>query len=270
MQKKIEDIKKHWGTAARRKGEASKVETRKGAFPLEYCGTHKDYNLQYLEINALLKYINQRDHIVDVGCGTGYATLYMAWKREISILGVDYSDEMIAVARKNLRIVESKLRGNVTFAVGDVMSLQLDEEFDTAITERCLNNIPSWRQQKKAIENISRIVRKGGLLLMLEGSKQGLKRLNQIRLQNGLNEIPIVWHNLFFDDRLLEAYASQLFEPMNVDNFCSTYMLISRVLHPALVFPEEPRYEAKINDLAANMPNFGDFGQEKLYVFRNR
>lgn len=42
MQKKIEDIKKYWGTAARRKGEASKVETRKGAFPLEYCGTRKD------------------------------------------------------------------------------------------------------------------------------------------------------------------------------------------------------------------------------------
>lgn len=270
MQPRIEDVKEHWGAVARCRGEVSKGAARKGAFPLEYCGTHKDYNLQHLEINALLKYVNDGEHTIDIGCGKGYATLYMAWKKKISILGVDYSDEMISVARENLRLVESRLRGNATFAVGNVLSLQSGEEFDAVITERCLINLPSWRQQKKAIHEISGMVKKGGLFLMLEGSKQGLARLNQIRLQNGLNEIPVVWHNLFFDDHLVEAYASRFFECINIDDFCSTYMLISRVLHPALVAPEEPKYEAKINGLAANMPNFGDFGYEKLFAFRKK
>jgi len=107
-------------------------------------------------------------------------------------------------------------------------------------------------------------------LLLLEGSKQGIKTINQIRTQYGLAEITVAWYNLFFDDRLLESYASKFFKLIQIDNFCSTYMLVSRILHPAIVFPEEPKYDAVINEMAAKLPNSGDFGYDKLYVFRRR
>ena len=106
--------------------------------------------------------------------------------------------------------------------------------------------------------------------MLLEGSKQGIKTINQIRTQYGLAEIPVAWYNLFFNDRLLESYASQFSELIEIDSFCSTYMLVSRILHPALVYPEEPKYDTKINELAAMLPNAGDFGYDKLYVFRRK
>ncbi|MDD5399356.1 MAG: class I SAM-dependent methyltransferase [Dehalococcoidia bacterium] len=259
------DIKSHWSKVAK-----EGVACAKEIFPLKFCGTFKDYNIQHLEMRTLLGYIEDGNKVVEIGCGKGYTTLFMAWAKKISILGVDYSEEMISVAMSNKIQIENKLKGDVTFNLGDVADLKLNDVYDIAYTERCLINVPTWEDQKAAIRRISQILKHGGLFLMLEGSKQGLMNLNKLRTQNGLNEIQMVWHNLFFDDQELIRFAADFFELIEVNNFCSTYMLISRVLHPALIFPDQPKYEARINELAVGMPNFGDFGYEKLYVFRKK
>ena len=89
-------------------------------------------------------------------------------------------------------------------------------------------------------------------------------------INQSLKDIEIVWHNLFFEDDALVSWASTFLDFVEVNNFCSTYMLISRALHPLLIYPQEPSYDAKINKLALNMPNMGDFGYQKIYVFRKR
>ena len=259
------DIKNHWGKAAQ-EGAAYAPEI----FPLKYCGTFKDYNIQHLEMKTLSNYIENGDTVVEIGCGKGYTGLYMAWAKKISMLGIDYSEEMISEAERNKMQIENTLKGDITFSLGNVVDLELNRTFDIAYTERCLINIPTWEEQKAAIRRIGRIIKHGGLFLMLEGSRQGLIRLNELRTKNGLSEIEVVWHNLFFDDQDLINFAADFFELIEINNFCSTYMLISRVLYPALIFPEQPKYEARINELAAEMPNFGDFGYEKLFVFKRK
>jgi len=108
----------------------------------------------------------------------------------------------------------------------------------------------------------------GGIFLMLEGSKQGLNKLNSIRSNMGLETINVAWHNVFFNDDLFLDFSSDLFENIKINNFSSIFMLISRVLYPKLIEPDEPKYNEKINEIASSLPNCGDFGYLKLFVFK--
>ncbi len=91
---------------------------------------------------------------------------------------------------------------------------------------------------------------------MQEGSKTSIDKLNEVREGFDLKPIEVVWHNLFFKDDDLIEYSKEFFSSAETDNFSSMFTLISRTINPALVYPEEPTYEAKINKLALNLPNF--------------
>lgn len=262
---KLEKIKELWNEEARKSFEFDSI------FPLGYAGTYPDYNMQHLEMNAISKYIKPGSKVLDIGCGKGYTSLYLAWLQNISITGLDYSEEMISAANKNLDEMRSKLKGVIRFVVGNVLDSSLPkEEFDLVYTERCLINLTSWEDQQKAIENISKLLKKGGLFIMQEGSKTSLDKLNEVRSRYNLKPIEVVWHNLFFEDKSLIDFSQRIFNLKSIDNFSSMFTLISRVINPALVFPEEPSYKAKINHLALNLPNFGDYGYQKIYVFEKK
>jgi SAM-dependent methyltransferase len=264
----VRRIKAHWDQVAKTRGEAFDE-----VFPLGYAGTYKDYNLQHLEMDSILNYLKPGDRVADIGCGKGYSALYMAWKKKIRIVGIDYSEEMVGLATKNMEELSRKgeLAGEADFAVGDVMEERIyPGEFDVIYTERCLINLPTWDEQKDAIRKLANCISSGGLFLMLEGSKPGINKLNDLRASFGLKAIPVVWHNLFFDDEQLISYASGFLDFVKVDDFCSTYMIISRALHPALVSPAEPDYKSKINKLALQLPNLGDLGYQKIFVFKKQ
>lgn len=263
----VEKIKQHWNQEARRD-----ISDYDKLFPLGYAGTYNDVKLQHLEMQAIAKYLKKEDRVLDVGCGKGYAALYMALDRGVKLLGVDYAEEMIAEARRNLDELSKKVPTtiNADFVVGDVMNLNMDEDFDVVYTERCLINLSTWENQQKAIQEISKALKKGGLFVMQEASMTSLNKLNQIRAGFGLEPIKPVWHNLFFEDNKLIQYASEFFDLEKIDDFASTYTLISRVLNPALVAPDEPNYDNKINKLSLKLPNQGDYGYQKIYVFRKK
>ncbi len=260
-------IKEHWNEEAK-KG----IEAFDKIFPLGYAGTYPDYNMQHLEMNAILKYLNEGDKILDIGCGKGYGALYMVWKKKINLLGLDYAEEMISESNRNLRELEKQLKGTASFVVGDILKPETLPRgvFDVVYTERCLINITNWEEQKKAIKNISDLVKDGGLFIMQEGSKTSLDKLNQVRMKFGLKPIEVVWHNLFFEDERLINYSKDFFEFIGTDDFSSMFTLVSRALHPALIAPEEPSYKTEINKLALELPNLGDYGYQKIYIFRKK
>ena len=233
-------------------------------------GTMKDWRIRDLEVGAFENHISSEDRVLDVGCGNGFATVQLASRTGCTITGLDYSTGMIDNARVLLSEHYSKLSASVDYVVGDV--LELDDAFrhnyEVVITERCLINLADWASQKQGIKSIADILTPGGLFLMLEGSLQGLENLNQVRRTMGLTDIKSPWHNQFFNEQQLFEYSANYFYLEGVDNFSSMYMLISRALHPKLVEPDSPTYEAKINDIALQMPNMGEFGYLKLYVFK--
>ena len=112
---------------------------------------------------------------------------------------------------------------------------------------------------------------------MLEGTLQGLDKLNQIRLRFGLEPIPEAdqktnWFSNKFEEEELSQKIEPLFSSIEKVQRFGTYYFLSRVVHPVLVAPEAPRYDAPINTIARKIaleiPDFEEMGHVALWVLR--
>ena len=237
--------------------------------------TSPDYNLREVEISTISKHLSNGQKILDLGCGNGYSTLMYASKFNSEFLGIDYSKPMID-AEKNLT-VKFNLLGKINFEVRDVINHKLPNSYyDYVITQRLLINLPSEDIQKKMINNIYKSLKLGGKYLMCEGTIQGHQRLNELRLQAGLEEIPSTSSSNFWslklDELKIHEYIKNKFIIESIHPF-GTYFLVSRIIHPLLVTPKIPKYNAKINSIAAELQttlkcNPLDIGHQRLYVLR--
>jgi ubiquinone/menaquinone biosynthesis C-methylase UbiE len=85
--------------------------------------------LRELEIRTLIDVLTEvgtakAGRVLDVGCGDGYSTVQIARGLLPNyLLGVDYSQNMIALARRRLA-AEPDLVGLLEFRVADVMELE--------------------------------------------------------------------------------------------------------------------------------------------------
>ena len=238
--------------------------------------TSPDFHLREIEIEHLKNHLEDGINILDVGCGNGYSTLCFTETYDSSFTGIDFAPDMIVAAKKMKETF--KLQGKVEFRVGDVMDLEFSaNEFDIVISERCLLNIPTRNEQWKALHEIARVLKPNGKYLMLEGTLQGLQRLNKIRNEVGLESIPEAaaeynWFSNKFDEEELINYCKKIFKRLEYIQRFGMYYFISRVIHPLLVAPAEPTYDAPINAIAhqicSKIPNYGDIGHVALFIFR--
>jgi ubiquinone/menaquinone biosynthesis C-methylase UbiE len=237
--------------------------------------TSPDFNLREVEIDYLARWMKDGQRVLDVGCGTGYTVLRHAAMFDSAFSGIDFVPEMIEQAR--LLTAEFQTKRQVEVRVGDATRLDEPEgSFDVVVSERCLLNLPTRNDQWRAIGQIARVLRPGGLYLMLEGTLQGLRGLNDVRSRFGLDPIPEAessynWFSNKFDEDEMLAVALRSFKRVvHIQRF-GMYYLISRVIHPLLVQPDQPKYDARINTIArqvcSQFPDFEGIGHVALFVF---
>ncbi len=216
-----------------------------------------DRNQRLLEIDEALRRIPSGQRILDVGCGNGYSTAIFAKQAE-RVVAIDYSEAMIARAKREYGDIK-----NITFEVRDILSPlpYPAKSFDVAVAQRCLINLATWEDQQKAIEHIERMIKPSGYFVMQEGTRQGRERLNQLREQLGLPRMPDVPFNSDLDESMLWPFLRRHFEIVQVRRY-GLYDLIARVVHPLLVAPAQPDYEAKINDVARQVAAASDAAGE--------
>ena len=233
------------------------------------AATTNDIGLRRLESATLiaeLQRIGVGDgaRILDVGCGDGATTLSLAERYPgAAVTGVDFSAQMIALANAK------PARPNVRFGEADVRQLGqalAGARFDLVVTNRCLINLTSADEQYAALGEIAASLAPGGWYIGTENFMGGQNAMNALRAQAGLGEIPVRWHNLFFDEAAFADRAGRLFSQLEVVNFSSTYYLVTRVVYSALCKREgvEPDYGHPIHDIAAALPATGDFSPIKL------
>jgi len=245
---------------------------------LDYNTTACDYNLRELEIDTASKYMKNGDKILDVGCGLGYAVVQYAIRRKVNAYGIDYSKNMISGAKKLIIKHENQLRGTVTFKHASVINLPYnDNSFDVVSSSRCLMALLDWKIQQKALIEIHRVLKKGGKLVLMEGTFDGLKRLNDAR--NEFNLAPIEaggkdrLFTLKFHEKVLLDFCSTYYKCKKIKRF-GMYYFLTRIVQPLLVAPNSPRYDHKINEIAKQIarkyPDFKGLGHLVTFILEKK
>lgn len=239
----------------------------------------RDYIAKLLEIEAIAKYVKDGMSVLDVGCGDGETILELLrrFPKLNTCCGIDASPTMIAAARARQYEPEGvSIRSRVAFRVNDLTQPWPQDlyDYDLIYTERCLINLPDWETQKKAIGNIAKALKPGGLYVMLENSWDGLQFINDLREKLGLYRIEPPIHNRYLRDAEVDYYAKEAgmgLVPEEVDDYSSTYYFLSRVINAALAAQEgrEPAYDSPINKLALSLPPISGLrGQGRIWIWR--
>jgi len=214
-------------------------------------GAHSDKNIVELENQFIISELKSRKifSLLDIGCGNGQRTILFSKHASVKTIGIDYSKEMIKEATHLLSKQKDEIKNKLSFELKDIQNFSNDILFDTIISCRSLINQPSWEHQVKVFETIYEMLNEDGSFIISEVSKEGISRLSTCRQKFGLDPTEIKWHNLPIEEKIVFSKINNLFKIENIKRL-GTYYFISRIIHPSLVFPDEPQPDSKINDVA--------------------
>jgi SAM-dependent methyltransferase len=235
------DIRRFWERAA-----AQDLD-RDGLRP-----TARDPHLQEILEYCFQQHVWPGARLVDVGCGDGVTTLRLAG-RAAAAIGIDYIDGFVAKAN-------ARATGNCRFLRGDVLRLDAVlgsyDRFDIAVSIRCLINLGSWDDQRRALGQIAACLKPGGLLLISEGWADGFAGLNLRRRRAGLPAMTTAPYNLLIERDRFEEEARRYFE-FRAYHCLGPYLYVSRVLQPLLVAPAPPRHDHPLNAVGSLVQRSG-------------
>lgn len=236
--------------------------------------TASDFNLRDLEIRYGLEFIRDGDIVLDVGCGPGVALEKYARSFNIEAYGIDYAKNMVMFAKNRFEEVAPNL--NFSIQQASVLDLPYQDNFFNVVTShRCLMALLDWESQKKAIMEIYRVLKPNGVFIMMEGTFDGLARLNFYRQKFKLEEIePDGRDRLFtlkFHEAKLLSFIQPYFNLLRTQRF-GMYYFITRIIQPLLEIPNPPRYDHPINKVAKmiseHIPDLDGIGHLVGFAFR--
>lgn len=262
------------------KPESTELKLRydKFAESLDYKTTACDYQLRELEINLGAKYMSDGQRVLDVGCGLGYAPVQYALRNKVEVHGIDYSEKMIEGAKRLLGETKPELRGTIALQHASVLELPYENNsFDVVTSSRCLMALLDWDLQKKSLVEIHRVLKPGGVYVMMEGTFDGLDRLNDMRTRFGLDQIAADGKDRLFTLKFHEHQLLEFIKPyysLEYTQRFGMYYFLTRIVQPLLVAPDKPSYDHKINEVAREIakivPDFEGLGHLVGFVLSKR
>jgi len=209
---------------------------------------------------------------LEIGCGNGYLLEKLRTRfPDVGLTGVDYSPDMVALAAQ--RSIE-----NCRVHRADIGALEFeDASIDFVASERCIINLLERDAQYKAINELHRVLKPGGLMILVESFTDGLENLNRARNELGLPGNVVPHHNLWFDKTDFLATAGKVFdlvsneeltrEGLSTSNFLSSHYFMSRVVYPS-VSKGEVLYNSEFVKFFKFLPPIGNFSPIQLFVLR--
>lgn len=228
--------------------------------------------LMLREVTEISKYIHDSDKVLDVGCANGSSSIEFAKRRNIELLGIDYVSEMVRFAQKAKRQLPEAVAKRIKFKVGNALKLDVEPNYyDVVISTRCICNLTSLNDQKRAVQQMWKALRPGGILLLSEPTIEGLKELNRLGSYFGLKSLSSPWHNLYVDEQKLLEFFYPLFS-IDIDYFSSTYYFFSRIIYRWLKGDDATklRRDSIFNKVGIVLPSIGTWGVQRLYVMKKR
>lgn len=126
------------------------------------------------DIEILSQYALDGERVLDLGCGNG-RLLEILGEKPIEYFGLDTSEKLIEIAKKKYP--------QDRFEVGDILKLPYsDNFFNKVFAIRILHHIPSKAFRLRAIEEIKRVLKPGGILILTVWNVWGSKyKINLLR-----------------------------------------------------------------------------------------
>lgn len=110
--------------------------------------------------------VRSGDTVLDVACGTGDLTQAFARTDAADVIGIDFTPEMLEIARRKKDALPDAQRARVTYLQGDAQDLPLeDASVDVVSIAFGIRNVA---EPRRAIEEFRRVLRPGGRLVILE------------------------------------------------------------------------------------------------------
>ena len=133
---------------------------------LQHIVFKKAHNMFMCEINIHPAKDGMR--LLDVGCGTGeFASRVSDHPSRMELEGVDLSPHMVEVA--NSKFMDNE---DVSFKLGDVEHLPYENDAFDIIT--CSHSFHHYPDQKRAVSEMHRVLKPGGKLMIIDGSKDNI------------------------------------------------------------------------------------------------
>lgn len=126
-------------------------------------GTHTRTYEQEGRLGAILSLLNLREtgSILDIGCGVGWLTRQYAREAQDQVIGIDFSEQSIAVAR-DMAMKEGL--NNLEFQVMDAEELQFEnDQFDCIICSEVLEHL---LHPEKALNEMHRVLKHTGQIVV--------------------------------------------------------------------------------------------------------
>jgi ubiquinone/menaquinone biosynthesis C-methylase UbiE len=115
------------------------------------------------KLQTALKQIDTEkiETVLELGCGIGFISSYLADSYDFNVYGTDLDIEQIQIARK----LQPKLE-NLYFQVEDTTKLSFeDSSIDLILSQNVFHHVPMWED---AIKEIVRVLRSGGYFIWLD------------------------------------------------------------------------------------------------------
>lgn len=186
----------------------------------------KDYERESKQIDYLIrKYSSNVHSIINYGCGTGKHDLELT-KLGYICTGIDLSEIMIDIAKKNSQIVNEK----INFSVADIRTYMPQEKYDAVLSlfhvmsyqNRNEDVIAAFRSARKALE-------KGGLFLFDTWYGPGV-----------LSDKPVVRAKEIEDEqyKLIRIARPIMHDEKNVVDVCYEVLVIDKKTNETKVIEE--------------------------------
>jgi demethylmenaquinone methyltransferase / 2-methoxy-6-polyprenyl-1,4-benzoquinol methylase len=136
--------------------------------------------------------IHPGDVAADIACGTGDLTELLARTPASKVLGIDFTHEMLDVARQKQFRLQADEQHKITYHQGDAQDLKLDPNSIDALT--IAFGIRNVLEPARALAEFARVLKPGGRLVILE--------FDQPRFA------PMRWFNDFYCARIMPRTAT--------------------------------------------------------------
>lgn len=125
----------------------------------------------------------EKDELLDLTCGTGIVTIELA-RRGFRITGLDYDEDMIAIADRKLAAEPAEVRQRVSLQLADMKDFTIPKSFNGAIIpSNSFGYLYKLDDQRLCLKRIYEHLLSGGILAIEERyfSPESLTRMANLR-----------------------------------------------------------------------------------------